>query len=64
MTNASHRPYATASAVVFALVALFQVFRAATAMPVQIDGYLIPVAASWVIAVFAGSLAAWGWRSR
>ena len=62
--NGSHRTYATASATIFALVALFQAFRAAAALPVQIDGYAIPVAASWVIALFAGGLAAWGWRSR
>jgi uncharacterized protein (DUF486 family) len=62
--NASHRTYATASATVFALVALFQVFRAVAALPVQINGFVVPVAASWGIALFAGALAAWGWRSR
>ena len=62
--NASHRPYATASATVFALVALFQVYRALVALPVSIDGHAIPVVASWGIALFAGALAVWGWRSR
>ena len=64
MMNASHRTYATASATIFALVALFQAFRAIAALPVSIDGRAIPVVASWVIAVFAGVLAVWGWRSR
>ena len=64
MMNASHSTYATASAVVFALVALLQAFRAAAALPVQIDGHLVPVALSWVLALAAGALAAWGWRSR
>jgi len=62
--NASHRTYATASATIFALVALFQAFRAAAALPVQIDGHAVPVALSWLLALFAGGLAAWGWRSR
>ena len=62
--NASHRTYATASATIFALVALFQAFRAAAALPVSIDGRAIPVAVSWGIAVLTALLAAWGWRSR
>ena len=59
-----HRSYVTASAIVFALVALFQVWRAATGLPVQIGGFSVPVAASWGVALFAGALSAWGWRSR
>ena len=60
----THRSYVTASAIVFALVALFQVWRAATGLPVQIGGFAVPVAASWVVAVFTGALSVWGWRSR
>ena len=59
-----HRSYVTASATVFALVALFQVWRAVTGLPVQIGGFAVPVGASWAVAVFAGALSAWGWRSR
>ncbi|BCT91295.1 hypothetical protein LYSHEL_03190 [Lysobacter helvus] len=64
MMNASHRTYATASATIFALVALFQAFRAVAALPVSIDGRAVPVVASWVVAVLAAALAVWGWRSR
>jgi hypothetical protein len=60
----THGGYATASAIVFTLVALFQVYRAAVALPVQIGGTSIPVAASWGIAAFAALMAFWGWRSR
>ena len=56
--------YATASAIVFTLVALFQVWRAAVGLPVQIGGTSVPVAASWGIAAFAAVMALWGWRSR
>jgi len=60
----THAGYATASAIVFTLVALFQVYRAVAALPVQIGGTSVPVAASWGIAAFAGLMALWGWRSR
>lgn len=56
--------YATASAVVFALLAVLQAVRAAAGIPVEIDGRFIPLAASWVVAVLAALMAAWGWRSR
>jgi hypothetical protein len=56
--------YATASAILFALLAIVQALRAATGIPVEIDGRLVPYAASWAIAVFATLMAAWGWRSR
>lgn len=60
----THGGYATVSAIVFALVALFQVYRAAVALPVQIGAVSVPVALSWGIAAFAALMALWGWRSR
>jgi len=60
----SHRGYVTASAIVFTVVALLQAWRALVGAPVEIGGQAIPVAASWVAALVAGSLAAWGWRTR
>ena len=60
----THAGYATASAIVFTLVALLQAYRAAAALPVQIGGTSVPVAASWGIAAFAALMALWGWRSR
>ena len=56
--------YATTSAVVFALVALFQLYRATMGLVVEIDHRMVPVAISWAIALFAGAMAFWGWRSR
>ena len=62
--NAPSRGYTTVSAIVFTLVALVQVWRAATGFPVEINHYLLPAAASWGIAALAGVLAVWGWRTR
>ena len=56
--------YATVSAIVFLLVAVVQVVRAANGWPVHIDGVEVPVVASWGVAAFATFMAAWGWRSR
>lgn len=61
---ANHRGYATVSAVVFALVAIAQAWRAFAGLPVQIGTIQVPVAASAVVAVGCAALAAWGWRSR
>ena len=60
----SHRGYVTASALVFTVVALAQAWRAVVSAPVEIGGQAIPVAFSWIAFVVAGSLAAWGWRTR
>ncbi len=60
----SHRGYVTASAIVFTVVALLQAWRALVGAPVDIGGQAVPVAASWIAALFAGGLAAWGWRTR
>ena len=62
--NASTRNYTRVSALVFAVVALLQGWRAASRLPVVIDGWTLPVAASWVACIVAGALAVWGWRSR
>ena len=57
------RNYAIVSASVFALVAVIQIVRAASAWPVQIGPYAVPVAVSWVLAAVAIALAVWGYRS-
>ena len=62
--NASSRGYTTVSAIVFTLVALVQVWRAATGFPVETNHHLLPATASWGIAALAGVLAVWGWRTR
>jgi hypothetical protein len=56
--------YVVVSGLVFGVVALAQVLRAALQLPVHVDGFEIPVWASWVAAVVAGGLCAWAFRSR
>ena len=62
--NASTGSYTRISALVFTVVALLQAWRAASGFPVVVDGWTVPVAASWVAFVVAGALAVWGWRAR
>jgi hypothetical protein len=62
--HASTRSYARVSALVFTVVALLQGWRAARGLTIAIDGWTVPVAASWAACIAAGVLAAWGWRSR
>lgn len=56
--------YVVVSGLIFGVVALAQVLRAAMQLPVQVGGFEIPVWASWVAAVVAGSLCVWAFRSR
>ncbi len=60
----SNRGYTTASAVVFTLATVIQLWRALSGWPVEINHYSVPVAASWGVATLTGLLALWGWRSR
>lgn len=60
--NSSLRGYLMVSIAVFALIALVQVVRALAGFPVQIGSFLIPVVASWLLAIVAGALAFWGIR--
>ena len=63
MQQARHT-YVTVSAIVFALVALAQGWRAIAGLPVRIGGFDLPVAASAAVAILCAALAVWGWRSR
>ena len=56
--------YVVVSGLIFGVVALAQVLRAAMRLPVHVGGFEIPVWASWVAAVVAGSLCVWAFRSR
>jgi len=56
--------YSKVSAFVFSLVALAQLVRVAMGVPMEINHWPVPIAVSAVVALFAGALAAWGWRSR
>lgn len=61
---ANHRTYATVSAIVFALVAMAQGWRAFAGLPVRIGEMQLPVVASALVALACAVLALWGWRSR
>lgn len=62
--NASTRNYTRISALVFAIIAVLQGWRAASGFPIAIDGWMLPAAASWAACIAAGALAIWGWRTR
>lgn len=56
--------YVVVSGAVFAVVALGQTIRAINQVPVHVGSFEVPVWASWLAAVIAGSLCAWAFRSR
>ena len=56
--------YVVVSGLVFGLVALAQAFRALSHLPAHVGSFEVPVWASWVAVVVAGSLCAWAFRSR
>jgi hypothetical protein len=56
--------YTLVSGVIFGAVALLQLTRALAGWAVQIGPWNVPVWLSWVLAAVAGSLSAWGFRSR
>ena len=55
--------YRTISGMVFGLIAIAQGIRAAMQVPVQVGTTEIPVWASWVAVLVAGSLCVWAFRS-
>ena len=56
--------YILVSGLVFGVVALAQASRALMQLPAQVGSFEVPVWASWVAAVVAGSLCVWAFRSR
>jgi hypothetical protein len=56
--------YPLLSGVIFGLVALLQAARAIADWAVQIGPFSVPVWLSWVVAIVAGSLAIWAFRTR
>ena len=56
--------YVTVSASLFTFIAAVQFWRAASALPVQVGQWPLPVTASWIAGTVAALLAIWGWRSR
>lgn len=64
MASPGSRSYHVVSALVFAVVALVQLYRAIVGLPVGIGDFQVPLTFSWCAAVVAGALAVWGWRVR
>jgi len=56
--------YVVVSGAVFGFVAIAQAARALGQVPVHVGSFEIPVWASWVAAVVAGSLCVWAFRSK
>jgi hypothetical protein len=56
--------YVVVSGVIFGFLALAQLLRAVNQVPAQIGGLEIPVWASWVAVVVAGSMCTWAFASR
>ena len=56
--------YVQVSGLVFGVVAVAQAIRAFENVQVQIGSFAVPVWASWIAMIVAGSLSAWAFRSR
>lgn len=56
--------YAIVSGFVFAAIALVQLVRAVNQWSVQIGSFNVPIWASWIVALIAGSLCFWAFMSR
>ena len=56
--------YVLVSGVVFGFIAVAQASRALLQVPAHLGSFEIPVWVSWVVAVVAGSLCVWAFRSR
>ena len=56
--------YVVVSGTFFGVIAVLQLVRALNQWPVHIGALAIPVWASWIATLVAGSLCAWAFRSR
>lgn len=57
----TRKTYLTLTGVIFALVSLAHLLRAAMGWPVTIAGWNVPLWLSWVAFVIAGTLSYFGW---
>lgn len=55
--------YAIVSGLVFGVIAMVQLVRAMNQWSVQIGSFNVPMWASWIATVIAGSLCLWAFRS-
>lgn len=56
--------YVVVSGVIFGLIALAQLFRAVSQVPIQVGGADIPVWVSWVAVILIGGMSIWAFASR
>jgi hypothetical protein len=56
------RPFTTIAGLILGIVAIAQATRAALGVEVVIDGYQVPVMASWIAAVVAGIVSLMAFR--
>jgi hypothetical protein len=56
--------YVVVSGAFFGVIAVLQAVRALNQWPVHVGNLEIPVWASWIATVVAGSLCAWAFRSQ
>ena len=57
------RKYVVVSGVIFGVVAALQAVRALNQWPVHVEGFEVPVSASWIAMVVAGVLCVWAFSS-
>jgi len=57
------RQYIAVSGAIFGIVALLQAVRALIHLPLHLGTFEVPVWASWIAALVAGSLCVWALRS-
>ena len=60
----SSRRYIVVSGMVFGLIALGQLLRAANQVPVQAGGVAVPVWASWLAFLAAAIMSTWAFAAR
>lgn len=60
----SAKAYATLAAVIFMIVAAFQLYRAYSGIPVNVAGTEIPAMASWVVGGVLALLSLLGFTAR
>ena len=56
--------YCTVSGTLFALVALAQIFRAASGFPIVVNEWMVPRTFSLLAGLGAAALSVWAWRLR
>jgi len=56
--------YCTVTGMLFALVALLQIFRAASGFPIEVNAWMVPRVLSLLAGLGAAMLSFWAWHLR